>query len=174
MTTDRAHFLDIIEDSYSAYYNISKEDLPAEYPLCFRANFHKRGEMYWLSKSIPIYGNEENEFAYIFSAESFDGDTVRRCIDFAMADGLRKVKPHKEHQCSNIKTVFIADRFEPEALQEIRSRKFQKSYHFSLWGYSSLLTCAVVPETEEVTVNRAGAEMKKYFHQLFSTQKKKV
>lgn len=172
MATDRAHFLEILEDSYSAYYNISKESMPAELPLCFRAEFHKRAEMYWLSKTIPVYGNEENEYAYIFSNSEFDADTVRKCIAFSMEDGLPKVKPHKEHQCSNIKAVFVSEQFTSEALQEIRRRKFQKSYRFSFWGYSSLLACAVDPETEEVTVNSAARDMKKYFHQLFAAQKK--
>lgn len=172
MALDRAEFLDVLEDSYTAYYNIIKENLPAELPLSFMAEFFQRAERYWLSKNIPIYGNETNEYVYVFSADRFDKDAVSRCIDYALEDGLPRVKPHKEHQYTNIKTVFVADAFDDDALKDLAKRRYQKSYHFSLWGYSSLICAAVVPGTEQVTVNAAGRDMKKYFSKLFAAQKK--
>ena len=68
---DRAVFLDVLKDSYSAYYNI----VPAEtddVPMIFRADYFSRDEKYWLTKSIKIWGNETNEFCYVFSAPEFD------------------------------------------------------------------------------------------------------
>ena len=173
MAIDRAGFLEVLEDSYSAYYNIIKEDLPAAYPLAFEAEFFQRGERFWLSKSIPIYGNETNEYCYVFSQDAFDLETVSRCIQFALDDALPKVKPHKEHQYSNVKAIFMADEFSSEALDEIRHRKFQKSYNHSLWGYSNLVTTAVDVDSEKVWTNPAGRDMKKYFKKLFAAQKKK-
>lgn len=172
MALDRAEFLGVLEDSYTAYYNIIKENLPAELPLAFRAEFFQRAERYWLSKNIPIYGNETNEYVYVFSAGRFDKDEISRCIQYALDDGLPRVKPHKEHQYTNIKTVFVADAFDADALKDLSRRRFQKSYHFSLWGYSSLICAAVVPATEQAVTNAAGRDMKKYFSRLFSAQKK--
>lgn len=171
MAIDRVEFLSVLEDSYSAYYNIIKEDLPEGYPLAFRADYFQRGERFWLSKSIPIYGNETNEYCYVFSSDVFGLYEVRRCIDFAIEDALPRVKPHREHQYSNIKTVFLADQFSEEAISEIKSRRFQKSYNHSFWGYSSLITTAVDVDAEEVWVNREGRDMKKYIKKLFSAQK---
>ena len=171
MAIDRVEFLSVLEDSYSAYYNIIRDGIPSDYPLIFRADYFQRGERFWLSKSIPIYGNETNEFCYVFSSDAFGLDDVRRCIDFALEDGLPRVKPHKEHQYSNIKTVFVADSFSDEAVSEIRSRRFQKSYNHSFWGYSSLLTTAVDVAGQNVWVNREGRDMKKYIKKLFSAQR---
>lgn len=173
MALDREEFLFLLEDSFSAYYNIIKDGLPAELPMSFRADFFQRAERYWLSKNIPIYGNETNEYVYVFSAAHFSQDEISRCIQYALDDGLPRVRPHKEHQYTNIKTVFVADAFDADALKDLSKRRFQKSYHFSLWGYSSLITASVIPGTEEVCTNAAGRDMKKYFSKLFSAQKKK-
>ena len=93
-------------------------------------------------------------------------------MQYALDDGLPKVKPHKEHQYTNIKVIFLADAFEEDAITEIRRRKFQVSYHHSLWGYSSLITTAVDVNDEKVWTNAAGKDMKKYFSKLFAAQKK--
>ena len=172
MAFDRLAFLGVLEDSYAAYYNIIKEDLPEEYPIAFRADFYKCDERYWLTKSVKYYGNETNEFVYVFSTDTFDKECADACIQYALDEGLPRVKPHKEHQYTNIKVIFIANEYEPDALKAIVSRKFQKSYHYSLWGYTCLLTTAVDVNDEKVWTNPVGREMKKYFSKLFAAQKK--
>ena len=174
MAFDREAFLGVVEDSYSAYYNIIREKLPEGLPMVFRADYFKRDERYWLTKSVKYYGNETNEMVYVFSADVFDKAMVQACIQYAMDDGLPRVKPHKEHQYTNIKTLFLASSFTEDALQEIRRRKFQKSYGFlSTEGYSNLITTAVDVNDERVWTNSAGQEIKKYFTKLFAAQKKK-
>ena len=173
MAFDRNDFLQLLEDSYTAYYNIIKEGLPATLPIAFRADYFQRGEKYWISKKIPIWGNETNEYCYVFSRSSFDGAQVKECTDFALDDGLPRVKPHKEHQYTNVKCIFIADSLTDEAIKEIKHRNFQKSYNHSLWGYTNLLSAGVSLENEKVYVNRAADDMKRYFKKLFSAQKKK-
>ena len=172
MAFERLAFLNVLEDSYAAYHNIIKAGLPDEFPLAFRADFYKRDERYWLTKSVKYYGNETNEFVYVFSADSFSKEVVDSCIQYALDEGLPRVKPHKEHQYTNIKVIFVADAFEEDALRGIVKRKFQRSYHFSLWGYTNLLTTAVDLNDEKVWTNPAGREMKSYFSKLFSAQKK--
>ncbi|MEI3061448.1 MAG: hypothetical protein V8S72_00165 [Oscillospiraceae bacterium] len=79
---------------------------------------------------------------YMFAAESFDKELVDNCIDFALADGLPRVKPHKEHQYTNIAAIFVAESFDPATAKHIAKRSFSKSYKFSLHGYTELLTAA--------------------------------
>lgn len=172
MSFEREAFARLLEDSYSAYYNIIKEENAQTLPMIFRADYFQRSEAYWFSKSNKMYANETNEFTYVFSAEAFDEDTAKACIQFALDDGLPRVKPNKEHQYTNIKTIFIANEFSPEAIKAIEKTKFQKTYNHSLWGYSDLLNSAVDVDNEKVYANRAGYKMKSYFKKLFAAQKK--
>ena len=172
MALERSKFLEALEDSYSAYYNIRHVTPPDGLPLAFEADFLKRDERYFMIKSAKLYGNETNEFVYVFSEEQFSKEKTNACVQYALDDGLPRVQPHKEHQYTNIKVLFIADIFDEETRKNVASKHFQKSYHFSLWGYSSLITAAVDLTTEEVWTNPAGREMKKYFSKLFTAQHK--
>lgn len=172
MALDREAFLAVLEDSYSAYYNIIKDDLPAELPMVFRADYFQRSEAFFVSRKIPMYANETNEYVYVFSKPGFTGAETEACMQYALDDGLPRVKPHKEHQYTNIKVCFLADEFDDEALRSVKQAKFQKTYNHSLWGYSNLLAVAVDVDSESIKTNFAGRDMKKYFKKLFAAQKK--
>ena len=171
MAIERLSFVKVLEDSYTAYYNLNPNEGMTELPLVLRADYFSRNERYWLTKSIPIWGNETNEYLYLFSAERFDPDTVNKCIDYAIADMLPRVKPHKEHQYTNVKTVFVADGFDNETIKLIKRRKFSKSYKFSLYGYTALLTAAVDLSRGQAFTNPTGQGQQDFFKKLFSLRK---
>lgn len=164
---DRELFLEVLKDSYSAYYNIIPADAEAA-PLVFRADYFSRDERYWLSKNIKIWGNETNEFAYIFTAGSFTVEEIEACAKRALDESLPRVKPHKEHQYSNVKVIFIADTMDKAAAKAISKLSFSKSYKFSLHGYTELLAGGVDLATKEVCTNRAGHSLVNYFSKLFA------
>lgn len=162
----------MLRDSFAAYYNIIPDSDADGLPLDFRADYFSRAEKYWLSKKITIWGNETNEFAYIFSDSTFDKETVDKCIDYALKEGLPRVKPHKEHQYTNIKVIFVADSFDRDIAKYIQSRKFSKNYKFSLHGFTELKTAAVDIAKEKAYPNMAGHELTEYFSKLFAANKK--
>lgn len=171
---ERAEFLELLKDSYSAYYNILPGDNDRELPIAFRADYFSRAEQYWLSKKITVWANETNEFAYIFAADSFDKDTVDKAAAFALEESLPRVKPHKEHQYSNVKLIFVADSWEEEVLKAIRKQKFEKNYKFGLHGFTMLKTAAVILPEKKAVTNKAGYELAKYFSKLFAAADKKA
>lgn len=174
MAIERTEFLEVLRDSYSAYYDIAQCEAPAELPFIFRADYFSRAERYWLSKKIPIWGNETNEFAYIFSAPVIDSALADKCMDYALNDGLPRVKPHKEHQYTNIKVLFVADSFDGETKKTIQKRSFSKSYRFSLHGFTNLLTAAVDLSEGKAYPNKAGHELAGYFKKLFASREEKT
>ena len=171
MALDRETFLAVLEDSYSAYYNIIPNDGLTELPLVFRAEYYSNNERYWFTKSVKIWGNETNEFCYVFSAPRFEAAEIARCLDFVIDDALPRVKPHKEHQYTNFKAIFMADSFGENAKETVRRRSFSKSYKFSLHGYSELLAAAVDLSDSSTVTNKAGYPLVKYFRKLFDARK---
>ena len=170
MAITREIFTEVLKDSYSAYYSIH-EDVETELPLVFRADYGARDEKYWFTKNVKIWANETNELCYVFCAPRFDADTVERCLDFVIEDAVPRVKPHKEHQYTNFKAVFLADSFDDEAKTAVRKRKFTKNYKYSLHGYSMLLTAAVDLSDCSTVTNKAGYQLVKYFRKLFDARK---
>ncbi len=174
MAIERQKFLEILRDSYSAYYNIVDMEAPDDIPLVFRADYFSRSEKYWLSKKNIVWGNETNEYAYIFSAPEFSKELIEKCTDFALADGLPRVKPHKEHQYTNVKVVFIADRIDENEIKPMVKREFSKSYRFSLHGFTNLLSGAVDLETQKTYTNKAGHSLVPFFKKLFAAREEKT
>ena len=82
MAIPRLTFLDILKDSYSAYYSIhdNPAELKTELPIAFRADYASRDERYWLTKSVKMWGNEKNEYAYVFAADSFTPEEAEACL----------------------------------------------------------------------------------------------
>ena len=173
MAIPRETFLDILKDSYSAYYSI--HDDPGELgtedlPLAFRADYAARDERYWLTKSVKMWGNEKNEYAYVFSADSFTPELAERCMEWAWQDGLPRVRPHSEHQCTNVKVIFIADAADDETAAVVRRKSLTKNYKFGLHGYSNLLTGITDLGTEKTVTNKEGHELVPYFKKLFAAR----
>ncbi len=174
MAIERQKFLEILRESYCAYYNIVDMEAPCDIPLVFRADYFSRSEKYWLDKKNVIWGNETNEYAYIFSAPEFTKELVEKCTDFALNDGLPRVKPHKEHQYTNVKVIFIADRLDEKEVKPMMKREFTKSYKFSFHGFTNLLSGAVALDTQEIFTNRAGHGLASFFKKLFAVREEKT
>ncbi len=176
MAIERQEFLQVLRDSFTAYYNIippEEAGAPDGVPLVFRADYFSRAESYWLVKSITLWGNETNEYAYIFSAPEFDAELVNRCIDFAIEDMLPRVKPHREHQYTNVKTVFVADNFGEDARGAVQKRSFTKNYKFSFYGFTTLHSAAVDLSESRAYTNKAGYALADYFRKLFASRGEK-
>ncbi len=169
MAIERSLFLEIVKDAYSAYYSIVDDAQAPDLPLAFRADYRSRDEQYFFVKSANIWGNEKNEYAYVFSAPEIDPATARKCLDWALQDMLPRVKPHKEHQYTNCKAVFITDSLSDETAQTVKKSKFSRSYGFlSTQGYTELIAAAVDLSTETVVTNRVGHGLEDFFRKLFA------
>ena len=169
MAIERSLFLEIVKDAYSAYYSIVDDAQAPDLPLAFRADYKSRDEQYFFVKSANIWGNEKNEYAYVFSAPEIDPATAQKCLDWALQDMLPRVKPHKEHQYTNCKAVFISDTLSDETAQTVKKSKFSKGYGFlSTQGYTELIAAAVDLSTEAVVTNRVGHGLEDFFRKLFA------
>lgn len=175
MAIERSMFLEILKDAYSAYYTIFPAEEPGELPLCFRAEYCSRDEQYFLSKKANIWSNEKREYAYVFSAPGFDAETVERCMDWALEEMLPKVRPHKQHQYTNCKVIFVADELDDEVMKAIRKRRFSRSYGFlSTQGYTELLCAGVDLHREKTVTNPMGRELAKFFGKLFALRREET
>ena len=175
MAIERNTFLEVLKDAYSAYYTLVPAEEDTDLPLSFRAEYKSRDESYFFVKSANIWGNEKNEYAYVFSAESLDPELANRCMDWALQDMLPKVKPHKEHQYTNAKVVFIVDSLDKETIRTVQKKRFSKSYGLlSVHGYTELIAVAVDLSTSKTYANPAGNDLPKFFGKLFALRQEKT
>lgn len=172
MSIEREKFLETLAGSFEAYYDIHRPAEDPGLPLVFRADYHSRAERYWLSKNIPIWGNETNEFAYIFSAPSFEKELAAKCIDYALEDALPRVRPHREHQYTNVKVILLTDCADEDTARYVKKRSFSKNYKFSFYGFSTLKSAIVDLGNKKTVTNSAGNELVGYFSKLFAAEER--
>ena len=91
-------------------------------------------------------------------------------MEWAWQDGMPRVKPHGEHQCTNVKVIFVADTVSPETEAVIHKKSRTKSYKFGLHGYSNLLAGILNLGTEKTVTNKEGHELVPYFKKLFAAR----
>ena len=127
MAFDRNQFIEDLKGSYEMYYDLLPGDENGDLPLAFRADFHSRGEKYFLIKPAKIWSNETNEYVFVYSAPWFGTDMIDRCVQSALDTALPLIHPHAEHNYSNVHTVFVADTVSEEVRRHIRRLRFSKS-----------------------------------------------
>ena len=133
--------------------------------------FHVRSEGYVLVKQAKIWAAESNEYAYVFCTPHLDEETVGRCMDYALEDGLPRIVPDSEHRESYIIALFVADVIDKEAANAIRSRKYYRSFRLGLWVWAALRTAAVGLEKELIVTNKAGNSLVNFFRKLLRSEK---
>ena len=102
-------------------------------------------------------------------------ETVNRWTDWAVQDMLPKVKPHKEHQYTNAKVIFVADSLEKDAIRAVQKKRFSRSYGpLSVHGYTELITAAVDLSQSKAFANPAGNDLPKFFGKLFALRQEKA
>ena len=167
MAIDRSQFIEDLKGSYAIYYDLKNNEDETQLPLEFIAEFHSKEEGYFLVRKAQVWSSDANEFVYVFSAPSFDAETVNKCVDFALEHGLAKVVPHKQHHYSNVIAVFVADQMPRDIRKIVEKRRFSKSYKMSLYGFSLLKTGYVDLSCEEYGSNAEGHDLTKFFKKLF-------
>lgn len=168
MAFDRNQFVADLKGSYELYYDLIPAGDDDGLPLAFRAEFHSRGERYFLIKPAKIWSNETNEYVFVFSAPWFDRETVDACIQKAKETALPLIHPHAEHNYSNIHTIFVADSISEEIRQHIRKQHYSKSYRMNFHGFTLLKTGFIDLSTSDYGTNRDGHDMNKFFKDLFA------
>ena len=150
MAWDKARLLQKLRESYEYYYDIDDGDGGSGLPLVYRAVFHVRSEG---------------------CTPHLDEETVGRCMDYALEDGLPRIVPDSEHRESYIIALFVADVIDKEAANAIRSRKYYRSFRLGLWGWAALRTAAVGLEKELIVTNKAGNSLVNFFRKLLRSEK---
>ena len=157
---------EVVEKNYSQYYNIHKEGVPAGMPVLFRGTYFGKGQ-----KSIfKMVGNENIEHLYCFTQRRFDGQAVKRCIDYAIKDATGRIRPNEKLSTANINVIFISNGFTADAVQEIKQSRYTKKYEEAFFAKTELLACAADANLEKTWNNAKGYDVAAYFKSVFRAQ----
>lgn len=167
---DKREALEKLLDAYSHSYDLSRE-VEAEgtvYPAA--AHFYLRDEHYLVRRDKKFYATEQHDYTYFYLADHLDAETLRQQIERSRAAGLKEIKPHKEHMCSYVTLVILADTIDPEAKKLIKRTRFQKNFRLALHGWMEYHIAAMECSTLSFLSNPAGKVARKTLESNFGAK----
>lgn len=172
MELNRAQCINKLMDAYSHHYDIER-DVTVEgehYPAM--AIYFLRDENYIISKKHVLSAVENHEYVYFLSVDHLDAETLEHHIQVTKADGLGRIKPHKEHMSSMVTLVVLADTISEEAKALIKKTRFRKNYRLALHGWMEYHIAAMEISTNSFLSNPAGKGARKILEENFSSKVK--
>ena len=138
------------------------------------ARFFSLGEKYVLKKEAQLWAIRSYEHVLFIQANSIDEnliDEIRSTIVDHMEPELvrRNEKyPEKDHMCSYLTVVVIADTTPPkDVLKTLKRFHYDKGYLFNLRGHCEARIGLAFLDTETVLTNYAGKELKPLLSNIF-------
>lgn len=162
--------LEKLLNAYAHSYDITR-DVEVEggrFPAA--AFFYLRDEHYLVRRDKQFYATEQHDYTYFYLADRLDAETLRQQIELSRAAGMREIKPHKEHMCSYVTLVILADAIAPEAAKRIKRTRFRKNFLFSFHGWMEYRIAAMDCSAMRFYSNAAGREPRKTLEQNFRVQ----
>lgn len=169
---DKNEALEKLLNAYSHSYDIFR-DVEVEggsFPAA--AFFYLRDEHYLVRRDKQFYATEQHDYTYFYLTERLDAETLRRQIELTKAAGLREIKPHKEHMCSYVTLVILADVIDPEAKRLLKRTRFQKNFRLALHGWMEYHIAAMECSTLSFLSNPAGRVARKTLEGNFAPRAK--
>ncbi len=158
---DKHEALEKLLNAYSHNYDITRDVAVEGGRFPAAAFFYLRDEHYLIRRDKKFYATEQHDYTYFYLADRLDAGTLRTQIELSKAAGLKEVKPHKEHMCSYVTLVILADEIDPEAKKLIKQTRFQKNFRLALHGWMEYHIAAMECSTLDILSNPAGRGVRK-------------
>lgn len=158
---------------YSHEYDIAR-DVQVEggsYPAT--AFYYLRDEHYLVSRNKTFYATEQHDYTYFYLTEHLDVETLKQQIELSRAAGLSNIHPNKEHMCSYVTLVILADVIDPEAQRLLKKTRFHKNFRLALHGWMEYHIAAMEVSTNSYFSNPAGKVARKTLELNFGLEGKK-
>ena len=164
--------LEQLLNAYSHQYDVTRDVTVEGGSFPAAAHYFLRDEHYLVRRDKQFYATEQHDYTYFYLTDHLDVETLRRQIEISRAAGLKEIKPHKEHMCSYVTLVILADVIDPEAKKLIKRTRFQKNFRLALHGWMEYHIAAMECSTLSFFSNPAGRVARKTLEGNFAPKGK--
>ena len=165
---DKQEALEKLLNAYSHSYDIFR-DVEVEggsFPAA--AFFYLRDEHYLIRRDKQFYATEQHDYTYFYLAGQLSAAQARELLDRTLKVGMAQIKPHKEHMCSYVTLVVLAETIDPEAQKLLKRTRFHKNFRLALHGWMEYHIAAMECSTGSFLSNPAGREARKTLEANFA------
>ena len=171
MEMTRQDRLDQLLNAYSHHYDIARNVTVEGGNFPATAFYYLRDENYLISKQHVLNAVESHEYVYFYLTEHLDVESLQKQIDLSRQAGMSHIKPNREHMCSLVTLVILADTVDPEAKRQIGKIRFRKNFRLAFHGWMEYRIAAMEISTNSFLSNPAGKEVRKLLEGNFPSGK---
>ena len=168
----RTH-LNKLLDAYSHRYDIRRDVQVDGFGYPAAADYYLRDENYLISRQHVLSAVEQHEYVYFYLADHLSAEDLAEQMKRTRAHGLSRVRPHREHMCSFVTLVVLANTIDSEAVKLMKKTRFRKYYRLSFHGWMEYRVAAMESSTNRFWSNPAGSGARKILEQNFAPKKRK-
>ncbi len=160
--------LERLLNAYSHYYDIDREVTVDGETYPATATYYLRDENYLITRKHVLNAVENHEYVYFYLTERLDAAETQRQIEISLKAGLARIEPKREHMCSMVTLVILADTIDEDAKRLIRKARFRKNFRLALHGWMEYHIAAMECSTNSFLSNPAGKEARKTLERNFA------
>jgi len=164
--------LEKLLNAYSHYYDIERDVTENGVSFPAMAVYFLRDENYLITRKHVLNAVENHEYVYFLLTDHLDAAELQRKIDLTREAGLKRIKPHKEHMCSFVTLVILADKVDEDAKKLIKRTHFRKNFRLALHGWMEYHIAAMECSTSSFFSNPAGKEARRTLERNFASGEK--
>ena len=159
-------------DAYSHTYDIDRDVTVEDTVYPAMATYYLRDENYLISKQHVLSAVEQHEYVTFLVTDHLDAPALKKHIELTKQAGLSRIQPSKEHMCSFVTLVVLANTIDPEAKKLIVRTRYRKNYRMMFHGWMEYHVAAMENSTNSFLSNPAGREARRNLEQNFGSGKK--
>ena len=154
---------------YIGYFDVYRDEKIGDTPLAFLARYHRRDERYLMTKTVKIWGVENQQYVYVASRDTALTQKFVAQFEKDLKERVKEDIPqHQEHMSTILLGVIVTNGPVPEELvkgvRKYRKIKFMK---FGLHGWAEFYLGIVDLKNESVYIHPKGKSLMEPYEHLF-------
>lgn len=161
---DLISYIDNLYDRFSIYYNTNRNVNILNESIDILAQFKDVQGRTLLTQKDIIDSFETNEICYVKKIDTLDISSLTAFTEFLKKAIDTFVQPKRGHMCTYITGVLVTEcPIDEDIKQFVQKFKYNKSYFFSLHGWSEIRLLVINPDIEKIITNKPGKKVIKFY-----------
>ncbi|MDQ0215460.1 hypothetical protein J2S13_001877 [Oikeobacillus pervagus] len=158
MTTQTPTFIKKLQDTYAPFFNIEENVPLGDTSIDFIAHHLRKDEKYMLSKSIKIWGVENQQIVFVISPKIELSTTwVHQYLHNIIQQADHYIPSHDEHMSTVLIGLIITDQpTDQTLLKEVKKTRKVKFLHYGIHGWIEIYLGLVHVQNQTITIHRKG------------------
>ncbi|WP_241657844.1 hypothetical protein [Anaerobacillus alkaliphilus] len=152
------HYINEIMNKYVVFFDVYRGDKIGQTPLAFSALYKRRDEKYLITKTIKVWGIENQQCVFAATREEPLTKEFIQQFERDIRENINSyVAHHKEHMSTIFLGVVVTDQPVTEAfIKGVRKYRKVKFIKYGMHGWAELYLAIVDLHAEKVYVHRKG------------------